>query len=83
MFVVFFSPFVGHLLFNFACVPVYSSLYFTDVLFSLFVADFKAKFAAIQREYSPNPRKFYGFCTSVTVRLDHLIVSTFHFNCFN
>ncbi|EJD05576.1 G-alpha-domain-containing protein [Fomitiporia mediterranea MF3/22] len=27
---------------------------------------FKAKFAAIQREYSPNPRKFYGFCTSVT-----------------
>ncbi|THG96324.1 hypothetical protein EW145_g7799, partial [Phellinidium pouzarii] len=27
---------------------------------------FRAKFAAIQREYSPNPRKFYGFCTSVT-----------------
>ncbi|KAH8116185.1 G-alpha-domain-containing protein [Phellopilus nigrolimitatus] len=27
---------------------------------------FRAKFAAIQREYSPKPRKFYGFCTSVT-----------------
>ncbi|TDL24443.1 G-alpha-domain-containing protein [Rickenella mellea] len=27
---------------------------------------FRAKFSAIQREYSPNPRKFYGFCTSVT-----------------
>ncbi|KAL5498558.1 hypothetical protein ACEPAH_1912 [Sanghuangporus vaninii] len=27
---------------------------------------FRAKFAAIEREYSPNPRKFYGFCTSVT-----------------
>jgi guanine nucleotide-binding protein alpha-1 subunit len=29
--------------------------------------DFRGKFGAIQREYSPNPRKFYGFCTSVTV----------------
>ncbi|KDQ60013.1 hypothetical protein JAAARDRAFT_205077 [Jaapia argillacea MUCL 33604] len=27
---------------------------------------FRSKFSAIQREYSPNPRKFYGFCTSVT-----------------
>ncbi|KZT24145.1 G-alpha-domain-containing protein [Neolentinus lepideus HHB14362 ss-1] len=27
---------------------------------------FRSKFNAIQREYSPNPRKFYGFCTSVT-----------------
>lgn len=59
-------------------IPAYTLL----ILFSLFVADFKAKFAAIQREYSPNPRKFYGFCTSVTVRLFHLIVSTFLFNPF-
>jgi len=27
---------------------------------------FRGKFGAIQREYSPNPRKFYGWCTSVT-----------------
>ncbi|KAF9067094.1 guanine nucleotide binding protein, alpha subunit [Rhodocollybia butyracea] len=27
---------------------------------------FRGKFAAIHREYSPNPRKFYAFCTSVT-----------------
>jgi len=27
---------------------------------------FRAKFNAIQREHSPAPRKFYGFCTSVT-----------------
>jgi guanine nucleotide-binding protein subunit alpha len=27
---------------------------------------FRSKFNAIQREYSPSPRKFYGFCTSVT-----------------
>jgi len=26
----------------------------------------KSKFSAIHREYSPNPRKFYAFCTSVT-----------------
>jgi len=26
----------------------------------------KSKFGAIHREYSPNPRKFYAFCTSVT-----------------
>ncbi|TEB19206.1 G-alpha-domain-containing protein [Coprinellus micaceus] len=26
----------------------------------------RGKFAAIHREYSPNPRKFYVFCTSVT-----------------
>jgi hypothetical protein len=30
-------------------------------------ADFRSKFSAIQRECSPSPRKFYGFCTSVTV----------------
>jgi guanine nucleotide-binding protein subunit alpha len=27
---------------------------------------FHSKFSAIHREYSPNPRKFYGWCTSVT-----------------
>ncbi|ETW75758.1 hypothetical protein HETIRDRAFT_481224 [Heterobasidion irregulare TC 32-1] len=27
---------------------------------------FRSKFSAIQRAYSPAPRKFYGFCTSVT-----------------
>jgi len=27
---------------------------------------FRGKFNAIHREYSPNPRKFYGWCTSVT-----------------
>ena len=32
------------------------------------IADFKSKFSAIHREHSPIPRKFYGFCTSVTVR---------------
>ncbi|KAF8217694.1 guanine nucleotide binding protein, alpha subunit [Mycena galopus ATCC 62051] len=26
----------------------------------------RGKFSAIHREYSPNPRKFYAFCTSVT-----------------
>lgn len=29
--------------------------------------DLRGKFSAIHREYSPNPRKFYAFCTSVTV----------------
>ena len=33
------------------------------------IIDFRSKFAAIQREYSPSPRKFYGFCTSVTVSI--------------
>jgi hypothetical protein len=28
--------------------------------------DLRGKFSAIHREYSPNPRKFYAFCTSVT-----------------
>jgi guanine nucleotide-binding protein subunit alpha len=28
--------------------------------------DLRGKFSAIHREYSPNPRKFYVFCTSVT-----------------
>ena len=28
--------------------------------------DLRGKFGAIHREYSPNPRKFYAFCTSVT-----------------
>ncbi|KAF7971341.1 hypothetical protein HWV62_21350 [Athelia sp. TMB] len=27
---------------------------------------FRSKFSAIHREYSPTPRKFYGWCTSVT-----------------
>lgn len=26
----------------------------------------RSKFSAIHREHSPNPRKFYAFCTSVT-----------------
>jgi len=26
----------------------------------------KSKFGAIHRDFSPNPRKFYAFCTSVT-----------------
>jgi hypothetical protein len=30
--------------------------------------DFRGKFSAIQRTYSPVPRKFYGYCTSITVR---------------
>ena len=30
------------------------------------IIDFRSKFNAIQREHSPTPRKFYGFCTSVT-----------------
>ena len=30
-------------------------------------SDFRSKFNAIHREHSPIPRKFYGFCTSVTV----------------
>lgn len=34
----------------------------------IFLADFRSKFSAIHREYSPLPRKFYGFCTTVTVR---------------
>ena len=32
----------------------------------LFGIDLRGKFNAIHREYSPNPRKFYSFCTSVT-----------------
>ena len=31
--------------------------------------DFRSKFSAIHREHSPIPRKFYGFCTSVTVSI--------------
>jgi len=31
-----------------------------------FPSDLRGKFSAIHREYSPNPRKFYAFCTSVT-----------------
>ena len=33
---------------------------------SIIVLDLRGKFSAIHREYSPNPRKFYAFCTSVT-----------------
>ncbi|THH05648.1 hypothetical protein EW146_g9848 [Bondarzewia mesenterica] len=36
---------------------------------------FRSKFSAIQRVYSPLPRKFYGFCTSVTVRPPHPTLS--------
>ena len=31
-----------------------------------YLLDLRGKFSAIHREYSPNPRKFYAFCTSVT-----------------
>lgn len=43
----------------------------------LLTTDFRSKFSAIQRAYSPTPRKFYGFCTSVTVRrlIDTLVVN--------
>jgi len=33
------------------------------------LSDFRSKFGAIHREYSPSPRKFYGWCTSVTVSI--------------
>ena len=39
----------------------------SQILFSIiFFLDLRGKFSAIHREYSPNPRKFYAFCTSVT-----------------
>lgn len=38
----------------------------TEFLIILNVLDLRGKFSAIHREYSPNPRKFYAFCTSVT-----------------
>jgi len=31
------------------------------------IPDFLGKFSAVQRTYSPMPRRFYGYCTSVTV----------------
>lgn len=37
------------------------------------LTDFRGKFSAIQREYSPNPRKFYGFCTSVIVNTHDIL----------
>jgi guanine nucleotide-binding protein alpha-1 subunit len=40
------------------------------MIFRMLIFDFvdlRSKFNAIQREYSPHPRKFYAFCTSVTV----------------
>ena len=36
------------------------------LFFDNFFLDLRGKFSAIHREYSPNPRKFYAFCTSVT-----------------
>lgn len=39
------------------------------------LADFRGKFSAIHREYSPLPRKFYGFCTSVTVGRSFIFLS--------
>ena len=39
------------------------------IRFSLLGTDFRTKFHAIHREYSPKPRKFYAFTTSVTVSL--------------
>jgi len=52
--------------------------------------DFRGKFNAIQRTYSPVPRKFYGYCTSITVRsvLDHLagyysLIEAIVGNCYN
>jgi guanine nucleotide-binding protein subunit alpha len=48
------------------------------------LSDFRSKFGAIHREYSPNPRKFYGWCTSVTVRrmfyyVDLIFAQAVHF----
>ncbi|KAJ3748026.1 guanine nucleotide-binding protein alpha-4 subunit [Lentinula detonsa] len=44
----------------------------------------RSKFSAIHREYSPNPRKFYAFCTSVTAFrhacLNHALPSKFLFS---
>ncbi|KAN0127181.1 G-alpha domain containing protein [Lactarius tabidus] len=34
---------------------------------------FRGKFSAIQRTYSPSPRRFYGYCTSVTSSNDTLL----------
>lgn len=51
-------------------VSMLASLYFIQPLIP--VADFRSKFSAIHREYSPLPRKFYGFCTTVTVCPIHL-----------
>lgn len=40
---------------------------FADLLITWrVVVDMRSKFSAIHREHSPNPRKFYAFCTSVT-----------------
>ncbi|TFY54430.1 hypothetical protein EVG20_g9707 [Dentipellis fragilis] len=43
---------------------------------------FRGKFSAIQRTYSPAPRKFYGFCTSVTdtVTTSGILVSGVHYS---
>ncbi len=37
-----------------------------ELIVYLLPLDLRGKFSAIHREYSPNPRKFYAFCTSVT-----------------
>ena len=51
----------------------YELLGFTYIYPFLLQTDFRAKFNAIHREHSPTPRKFYGFCTSVTVSLVGLL----------
>ena len=40
----------------------------THITHSPLSVDFKEKFHAIQREYSPEPRPFYCFLTSAVVR---------------
>ncbi|KAF5389677.1 hypothetical protein D9757_006044 [Collybiopsis confluens] len=45
---------------------LWTSTLFTIRNFSSPLVDLRSKFSAIHREYSPIPRKFYAFCTSVT-----------------
>src|ERR1700722_8418925 len=40
---------------------------YSNEVFSGVDSDLRSKFGAIHREFSPSPRKFYAFCTSVTV----------------
>ena len=52
------------------CALAFWSLsFFLTGFFLSFRLDLRSKFSAIHREYSPNPRKFYAFCTSVTVSI--------------
>lgn len=50
-----------------ACECTFLSFFLIEFIFILLRLDFKSKFQAIEREYSPNPRRFYGYATSVTV----------------